>query len=225
MADGKIPLLAIESLSIVRQFRCRESQCLVAFLHPPSQECHERRLRTWLSETSHALSLYAVSARQQARQVLASGIYDMCLINRKVNEAVEEVHSFAKQLRPDLFKDVSTGRDIEASPLVQRMKLLIGAVSVLFKLLLSISFVHVSIYRCMTCPYQAAGEDCPLSKEPWRAVRVIFLAGHPELSHTSQVADRLCQLMPFFFVKLPVHTTAKAGPVRFPAALLIIALI
>lgn len=113
MADGKIPLLEIESLATVQQFRGSGTACLVAFLQPPSKEAHERRLRNWLSETAHALSRYAVNARQQAREVLASGIYDMFLLNRKVNEAVEEAHWFAKQLRPDLFKDVSTGKESE----------------------------------------------------------------------------------------------------------------
>lgn len=113
MARGKIPLVAIENLATVQQLRSTGSDYLVVFLQPLSPAAFEVRLRTWLSETSHALSQYACDARLQAREVFASGIYDRLLLNRKVNEAVEEALSFVKELRPDLFKDISTGTNVQ----------------------------------------------------------------------------------------------------------------
>jgi guanylate kinase len=98
----------VEGLDTVRQFRA-SMDCLVAFLAPPTAAAHGARLRSWLGETQRAVSRYAVDARQQTRDVLRAGIYDVLLQNRKVNEAVEEALGIARDLLPDLFKDVSTG--------------------------------------------------------------------------------------------------------------------
>lgn len=109
MAAGKIPLLDVESLQAVQQFRRAGAECLSVFLRPPSTEAYAARVRSWLSETDRSVSRYIIAARRQARAVARSGIYDFALENRKLNGAVEGALSWARALRPDLFKDVSTG--------------------------------------------------------------------------------------------------------------------
>lgn len=109
MAAGKIPLLDVESLEVMQQFRNAGTDCLCVFLRPPSTEEYEARVRVWLTETDRAISRYVRDARRQARSVAGAGIYDFALENRKLNGAVEGAISWAKTLRPDLFKDVSTG--------------------------------------------------------------------------------------------------------------------
>lgn len=69
-------------------------------------------------------------------------------------------------------------------------------------LLLSVNNIH---------PVGAAGEDDLYAKEPWRACRAVCLAGHPSLSLTPNLAQRLVDCIPGAFAVLPESTTRKAG--------------
>ena len=109
MAAGKIPLLDVETIEIMQQFRAAGTDCLCVFLRPTTIEVYEARIKAWLTESDRAISRYMANARAQAHDIIQAGIYDFALENRKLNEAVGSALSWAKGLRADLFKDVSTG--------------------------------------------------------------------------------------------------------------------
>lgn len=107
---GKIPLLSVESLEVVRWFRNSSTDCFVAFLQPSSFEWYENKVRTWLTETPEAQLQYAAFARQQALTVLSSGVFDFFLPSSCVGHAVKQLRCWIQALNPDLFKDASAGR-------------------------------------------------------------------------------------------------------------------
>ena len=163
MAAGKIPLIDAESLSLVAAFRAANVDALPIFLTPQSHDAYKARVAAWLQETPRALARYDVAARRQAAAVLRAQIYDQVITNTKLNQAVEDAVALSKKLRPDLFKDVSTG------------------------------------------------EDDPYAKEPWGAVRVVYLSGHAQLSRRDALLPRLLAALPEKLAALPESTTRKAA--------------
>jgi guanylate kinase len=109
MAEGRLPILDVEDLSIVDQFRAKNIKCLSIFLRPPSIDAYESRVRDWLTESDHVAASYVVQARGQMRTVMNAGFYDVVISNKELSTAVEDMVEASRSFRPDLFKDVSTG--------------------------------------------------------------------------------------------------------------------
>ena len=57
----------------------------------------------------------------------------------------------------------------------------------------------------------STGEDDPYAKEPWRAVCVVYVAGHAALSRRDALLARMLELLPDKFASLPESTTRKAS--------------
>jgi guanylate kinase len=48
-------------------------------------------------------------------------------------------------------------------------------------------------------------------KEPWRAIRAVYISGHPSLSRAVELSHALCACLPTLFSMLPESTTRKAN--------------